>query len=89
MVPTGYVPAAAQIVIKSQVLAGGRGLGEFTNGLQGGVHIVHKSKSNELGKQMLGGTLVTKQTVRSSQPLTAAACIVLLAHPGSFLCHRF
>lgn len=49
----------AQVVIKSQVLAGGRGLGRFTNGLQGGVHIVHKEKAKELAKQMLGGTLVS------------------------------
>lgn len=50
------------MVIKSQVLAGGRGLGRFTNGLQGGVHIADKKKALELAKQMLGGTLVTKQT---------------------------
>jgi succinyl-CoA synthetase beta subunit len=29
-----------EVVLKSQVLAGGRGLGSFTNGLKGGVHIV-------------------------------------------------
>ena len=29
-----------QIVVKSQVLAGGRGLGTFKNGFKGGVHIV-------------------------------------------------
>lgn len=29
-----------QLVVKSQVLAGGRGLGTFKNGLKGGVHIV-------------------------------------------------
>ena len=29
-----------EVVLKSQVLAGGRGLGTFTNGLKGGVHIV-------------------------------------------------
>ena len=31
--------------MKSQILAGGRGLGKFTNGFQGGVHIVHKDKA--------------------------------------------
>ena len=51
-----------QVVLKSQILAGGRGLGKFTNGLQGGVHITEKAKAVELAKQMLGGTLVTKQT---------------------------
>jgi succinyl-CoA synthetase beta subunit len=30
----------ADVVIKAQILAGGRGLGSFTNGFQGGVHIV-------------------------------------------------
>ena len=29
-----------EVVLKSQILAGGRGLGTFTNGLKGGVHIV-------------------------------------------------
>ena len=43
------VKAAAQlkgdeVVIKSQILAGGRGLGTFTNGFQGGVHVIPKSK---------------------------------------------
>jgi succinyl-CoA synthetase beta subunit len=58
-----------EVVIKSQVLAGGRGLGKFTNGLQGGVHIVHKEKAKELAKQMLGGTLVTKQTGAAGKPV--------------------
>ncbi len=34
--------------MKSQILAGGRGLGKFTNGFQGGVHIVHKDKVRQL-----------------------------------------
>lgn len=29
-----------QLVVKSQILAGGRGLGTFKSGFQGGVHIV-------------------------------------------------
>ena len=33
--------------MKSQILAGGRGLGKFTNGFQGGVHIVHKDKVSQ------------------------------------------
>jgi succinyl-CoA synthetase beta subunit len=36
-----------QIVVKSQILAGGRGLGTFKSGLQGGVHIV-KAEEAEL-----------------------------------------
>lgn len=34
------VTEKADVVIKAQILAGGRGLGSFTNGFQGGVHIV-------------------------------------------------
>ncbi|KAJ0521067.1 putative succinate--CoA ligase (ADP-forming) [Helianthus annuus] len=33
-------PNEKELVVKSQILAGGRGLGKFTSGLQGGVHIV-------------------------------------------------
>jgi hypothetical protein len=56
-------------VLKSQILAGGRGLGRFTNGLQGGVHICTAAKAKELAKQMLGGTLVTKQTGPAGKPV--------------------
>jgi len=31
-----------RLVIKAQVLAGGRGKGKFDNGLQGGVHMVNR-----------------------------------------------
>ncbi|EFJ49309.1 succinate-coa ligase beta chain, succinyl-CoA synthetase mitochondrial precursor [Volvox carteri f. nagariensis] len=58
-----------EVVLKSQILAGGRGLGRFTNGLQGGVHIVPKARALELAKQMLGGTLVTKQTGPAGKPV--------------------
>ncbi len=56
-------------MVKSQILAGGRGLGRFTNGLQGGVHIVPKARALELARQMLGGTLVTKQTGPAGKPV--------------------
>jgi succinyl-CoA synthetase beta subunit len=50
------------VVIKAQVLSGGRGLGTFKNGFKGGVHMVTKpGQSKELAKQMLGQELVTKQ----------------------------
>ena len=58
-----------QIVLKSQILAGGRGLGKFKNGLQGGVHITTVDKVEELGKQMLNETLVTKQTGPAGKPV--------------------
>uniref|UniRef100_A0A7S0RH32 Succinate--CoA ligase [ADP-forming] subunit beta, mitochondrial n=1 Tax=Chlamydomonas leiostraca TaxID=1034604 RepID=A0A7S0RH32_9CHLO len=58
-----------EVVIKSQILAGGRGLGKFTNGLQGGVHIVKASQAVELAKKMLNATLVTKQTGPAGKPV--------------------
>jgi succinyl-CoA synthetase beta subunit len=51
------------LAIKAQVLAGGRGRGTFTNGFQGGVHMVTKpGQAGEFASKMLGSTLVTKQT---------------------------
>ncbi|KNC51777.1 succinyl-CoA ligase subunit beta [Thecamonas trahens ATCC 50062] len=50
------------VVIKAQVLAGGRGLGLFENGLKGGVHIVFKNKLKDIASKMLGGILHTQQT---------------------------
>jgi succinyl-CoA synthetase beta subunit len=51
-----------EVVIKSQILAGGRGLGTFTNGFQGGVHMIKASEVATYADKMLGQTLVTKQT---------------------------
>lgn len=62
-------PSQQQVVLKSQILAGGRGLGKFTSGLQGGVHICTAARAQELAKQMLGGTLVTKQTGPAGKPV--------------------
>lgn len=64
-----------QVVIKSQILAGGRGLGTFTNGLQGGVHIIDTSEVEDYASKMLGGTLVTKQSGPAGKPVNT----VLLA----------
>lgn len=50
-------------VVKSQIHAGGRGKGHFSDGLQGGVKLAKtKEEAFELAKKMLGNTLVTKQT---------------------------
>jgi succinyl-CoA synthetase beta subunit len=47
---------------KAQVLSGGRGLGHFKNGFQGGVHMVTKpGQARFFAEQMLGQELVTKQ----------------------------
>lgn len=51
------------IVLKAQVLAGGRGKGAFKNGLKGGVRMVDKPEvAGELVGKMLKQYLVTKQT---------------------------
>lgn len=58
-----------QVVIKSQILAGGRGLGSFTNGLQGGVHVIDSADVADYAGKMLGGTLVTKQSGPKGKPV--------------------
>ncbi|XP_010264985.1 PREDICTED: succinate--CoA ligase [ADP-forming] subunit beta, mitochondrial [Nelumbo nucifera] len=55
-------PKENELVVKSQILAGGRGLGTFKSGLKGGVHIVKADQAEEIGGKMLGQILVTKQT---------------------------
>jgi succinyl-CoA synthetase beta subunit len=50
------------MVIKAQVLSGGRGLGKFKNGFEGGVHMVtQRGEAREFAFKMLGQYLVTKQ----------------------------
>jgi len=56
-------------VIKSQILAGGRGLGTFTNGFKGGVHVIKSSQVSEYASKMLGGCLVTKQSGPEGKPV--------------------
>lgn len=59
-----YIAAGAKLlVVKSQIHAGGRGKGTFKSGYKGGVKVV-KTAADALdaGKNMLGQTLVTKQT---------------------------
>lgn len=57
------------MVIKAQVLAGGRGLGTFKNGFQGGVHICTRpSQARDYAEKMLGEVLVTKQTGAEGKP---------------------
>ncbi|KAK4793922.1 hypothetical protein SAY86_011916 [Trapa natans] len=55
-------PNEKELVVKSQILAGGRGLGTFKNGLKGGVHIVKVDEAENIAGKMLGQVLVTKQT---------------------------
>ncbi|HEY1765285.1 MAG TPA: ADP-forming succinate--CoA ligase subunit beta [Opitutaceae bacterium] len=50
-------------MVKSQIHAGGRGKGTFTNGFKGGVKFCKsKSDAKETAGKMLGNTLVTLQT---------------------------
>ncbi|KAG6910601.1 hypothetical protein DXG01_009552 [Tephrocybe rancida] len=52
-----------QLVIKAQVLAGGRGKGKFDNGFQGGVHMVDSpAQAKDFASKMIGSSLITKQT---------------------------
>ncbi|CAA7264734.1 unnamed protein product [Cyclocybe aegerita] len=54
---------ANKLVIKAQVLAGGRGKGKFDNGFQGGVHMVDSpEQAKDLASKMIGSHLITKQT---------------------------
>src|SRR3989440_1063318 len=55
--------APAQIVVKAQIHAGGRGKGTFANGFKGGVHLCKTpEEAREIARKMLGQTLVTHQT---------------------------
>ncbi len=56
------VPEGA-VVVKSQIHAGGRGKGTFTDGYKGGVKVCKtKAEAKEAAGKMLGNTLVTIQT---------------------------
>jgi len=56
-------PEDGTIVVKSQIHAGGRGKGTFTDGYQGGVKLVgSRTEAKEVAAKMLGNTLVTHQT---------------------------
>merc|ERR1712093_892315 len=51
------------MVIKAQVLAGGRGKGTFDNGLKGGVRVIYSpTEAKMFADRMIGHKLVTKQT---------------------------
>jgi succinyl-CoA synthetase beta subunit len=51
------------VVVKSQIHAGGRGKGTFTDGFKGGVKIARsKAEALDYARKMFGNTLVTAQT---------------------------
>jgi len=58
-----------EVVVKAQVLAGGRGRGTFKNGFQGGVHVASSAEeTKKIAGSMLGQRLVTKQTGEDGKP---------------------
>ena len=58
----------AELVLKAQIHAGGRGKGVFASGFKKGVHITTAAaKVEELSAKMLGDRLVTKQTGAEGQ----------------------
>jgi succinyl-CoA synthetase beta subunit len=57
------------VVVKAQILAGGRGKGTFDSGMKGGVKLVYSAQEAEaVSKNMLGHRLFTKQTGREGKP---------------------
>ncbi|KAI8339402.1 hypothetical protein BC941DRAFT_420390 [Chlamydoabsidia padenii] len=60
------------LVIKAQVLAGGRGKGHFTNGYKGGVKTFSTpEEAKSLADKMIGHNLITKQTGAEGKPCNA------------------
>jgi succinyl-CoA synthetase beta subunit len=60
----------ADCVIKAQILAGGRGRGTFTNGFEGGVHMITEpGQASEFAEAMLGNRLVTNQSGEEGKPV--------------------
>src|SRR5580704_11980975 len=66
--PEEFITALAELpegptMVKSQIHAGGRGKGTFTDGFKGGVKFCQtKHDAKEIAGKMLGNTLVTAQT---------------------------
>mmetsp|Transcript_9598 Transcript_9598/g.16865 ORF Transcript_9598/g.16865 Transcript_9598/m.16865 type:complete len:444 (+) Transcript_9598:221-1552(+) len=59
----------SEVVVKAQVLAGGRGKGTFKNGFQGGVRMASSAdECKEIAGNMIGQELVTKQTGEEGKP---------------------
>lgn len=63
------IGAGKECVIKAMVLTGGRGLGQFSNGFKGGVHIVkNEAELAKAATKMIGSNLITKQTGKNGLP---------------------
>ncbi|HSY52946.1 MAG TPA: ATP-grasp domain-containing protein, partial [Opitutaceae bacterium] len=67
-IPEEFITALTQLpegptMVKSQIHAGGRGKGTFTDGFKGGVKFCKtKAEARDTAAKMLGNTLVTIQT---------------------------
>lgn len=60
---------SVDIIVKAQVLAGGRGLGFFDSGLKGGVQVCTSPEDvREISKKMIGHKIFTKQTGPEGKP---------------------
>lgn len=58
-----FADPKAELILKAQIHAGGRGKGTFDNGFKGGVQICSTAEQvEEYAAKMLGAKLVTKQT---------------------------
>jgi succinyl-CoA synthetase beta subunit len=57
------------LVVKAQVLAGGRGKGVFSNGFKGGIHVcTSPDEVFQASQSMIGHKLITKQTGENGKP---------------------
>jgi succinyl-CoA synthetase beta subunit len=69
---------AQELILKAQILAGGRGKGTFNTGFKGGVKVVtNPLEIRDLASKMLGNMLITKQTGPEGQKVSK-----VLVHEG-------
>ena len=66
-----------QIVVKSQILAGGRGLGTLKSGLKGGVHIVKAEEAEGIASKCVHSEYID------------SLCIAGLLHKNMYICISF
>ncbi|KAB7503670.1 Succinate--CoA ligase [ADP-forming] subunit beta, mitochondrial [Armadillidium nasatum] len=60
---------STDVVVKAQVLAGGRGKGHFKGGFKGGVKLVYSAEeAADVAGKMIGDILITKQTGERGVP---------------------
>uniref|UniRef100_A0A6A7G6E9 Succinate--CoA ligase [ADP-forming] subunit beta, mitochondrial n=1 Tax=Hirondellea gigas TaxID=1518452 RepID=A0A6A7G6E9_9CRUS len=69
---------ADDLILKAQILAGGRGKGHFDTGFKGGVHVLHSADEvKDISEKMLNNVLITKQTGPEGQKVSK-----VLIHEG-------